>query len=527
MRRILEVGVLCNNAAVTAADPDEEESHGDPTEVALLAAALVHGIDRSALLEERPEAREEPFNSDTMMMATFHEIDGAFEVAVKGAPKYVLDACTAIVGEDGSDSRPLEDKERQEWLERTTSLAGEGLRLLAIADKRVDNTEAEPYTDLRFLGLVGLFDPPREDVREAIAECKGAGIRVVMVTGDQPETARAIALDVGLVTAEDATVVHGGDLKDPKDLSDEDRNEILNTAIFARVSPEQKLNLIKVYQDAQYTVAMTGDGVNDAPALKKADIGVAMGIRGTPAAREVADMVLKDDALSSIAAAVEQGRIIFSNIRKSVLFMLCTNVAEIVAVTVASLATIPIPLLPLHILYLNVLTDVFPALALGMGKGSSDVMKNPPRPQGEAVLTKRHWRAIAGWALLVGACVLAALLLALYWLDLDERSAVTVSFMTLGFTKLWFVFNLRDRGSSFLHNDIVNNPYIWGAMAFCMALLLAAVYMPGLSGILQTRALGWHAWALVLAASLVPFLVGQVIRAFQQAPANEAKAGEA
>jgi Ca2+-transporting ATPase len=248
--------------------------------------------------------------------------------------------------------------------------------------------------------------------------------------------------------------------------------------------------------------------VNDAPALKQADIGVAMGQRGTDAAKQVADMVLRDDKFSSIVAAVHQGRIIFANIRKSVIFMLCTNLAEILVVTLASLAQAPIPLLPLQILYLNVLTDVFPALALGVGEGSHGVMNRPPRDPREPVLTRHHWTAIGIWSVVIGACVLCALSLALLWLGFDEKRAVTVSFLTLAFGKLWFVLNLRDRGTRIWDNDVIQNPWIWGSLILCASLLLLAVYWSPLSAVLQTRDPQLDGWLLILGMSLIPAILG-------------------
>jgi P-type Ca2+ transporter type 2C len=523
LRRILEVGVLCNNASVRDLDRDHvpDEEQGDPTETALLRAGFLFDLHRKELLQRKPEEREEPFDSNVMMMATYHRGDDGLEIAVKGAPKRVLDACNRFAEADGNGSRQMGTEEHQEWIERSEELAGEGLRLLGAADRVVENVEEEPYKDLRFLGLLGLVDPPRRDVRQAIEECQKAGIRVIMVTGDQAATAAAIGFQTGVVDEDNPSVIGGSELKDPDKMSEAERRRVIQTNIFARVSPEQKLHLIKLMQEEGETVAMTGDGVNDAPALKKADIGIAMGKRGTDAARQVADMVLRDDAFSSIVAAVRQGRTIFSNIRKSIMFMLCTNVAEVIAVAVASLAggftNLPIPLLPLQILYLNVITDVFPALALGLGRGEPDVMEREPRPREEPILTGNHWKAIAGWAVLIAVCVMGSLILAFYTLDMEQSRAVTISFLTLAFGKLWFVFNLRSPGTGILDNDIVQNPYVMGAILLCIGLLVAAVYAPFLSDLLRTMNPGLNGWILLLSMSLVPFLWGQVLRTWQAA----------
>jgi Ca2+-transporting ATPase len=437
-------------------------------------------------------------------------------VAVKGAPEKVLSACDRIATEDGTGSRALDDKERGDWIARSEALAAEGLRLLGAADKQVGDVGAEPYKGLRFLGLLCLVDPVRSGAKESIAACQDAGMQVVMVTGDKPETAKAIGRELGLVSEDGATVMVGRDLLDPEHLPGEERDRVLDTNIFARVRPEHKLNLIQIYQNSGEVVAMTGDGVNDTPALKKADIGIAMGRRGTEAARQVADMVLKDDAMSSIVAAVEQGRIIFDNIRQSLLFMLCTNVAEVIAVGLAALAGAPLPLKALQILYLNVITDVFPALALSVGPGGRHVMRRPPRDSSEPIMTRAHWKLIAGWGLVIAVCVLAGQALASEWLDLGGNEAVTVSFLTLGFGKLWFVFNLREPGSRFLDNEIVRNRWIWAALLLCTMLLFFAVYLPPLAFLLDTRPLNRYGWGLVLALSLAPFVVGQSMRAFRK-----------
>ncbi len=501
--RLLRIGALCANAKLA----EDEDHSGDPTEVALLQAAAEKDMARQQLLEEMAEVREVAFDSETMMMATVHESseeEGGYYVAVKGAPLAVLEVCDRLWR--NGETAEMSEEERSSWSEKTDQLAANGLRLLALADKEMDDSEGEVYEGLRFAGLVALEDPPRLEAKKSILECQEAGIRVIMVTGDRPDTGQAIGRQVGLESEEEA--MHGDELGEPDKLSDSQRRKIKKTSVFARVTPEQKLNLVKFYQDEGQIVAMTGDGVNDTPALKQADIGVAMGQKGTDAAKQVADMVLRDDKFPTIVAAVRQGRIIYANIRKSVMFMLCTNIAEVLTVATASLLQLPIPLKPLQILYLNVLTDVFPALALGVGVGGSDVMRRQPRGADESVLTRHHWAYIGGWSGVVAVIVLAALLGSLYLLGFDEKKAVTISFLTLGFTKLWFVLNLRDRNTPFWKNDVTTNPWIWGAWGVCIILLVAAVYLGPLAGVLQTTAPGGLGWGVILGASLIPALIG-------------------
>jgi P-type Ca2+ transporter type 2C len=508
--RCLEVAALCNNASALDSDGDGvyEETQGDPTEAALLIAAARHRIDRREALKRAPEVHEEAFDPDLMMMATVHDADGTFTYAVKGAPEAVVERCSAIAS---PHSEPMTSERRALWIRKAHGLASRGLRVLALADKEADTSDEAPYRQLRLLGLIGLLDPPRPNIRKSLAACREAGIRVVMVTGDQPETAKAIAIEIELVDEKEAAVLTGSSLGDMDGLSDERRQEILKARIFARVSPGQKLRILSLFQEQGDIVAMTGDGVNDAPALQKADIGVAMGRRGTDAARESADMVLQNDAFTSILAAIRQGRVIFSNIRKSVVFMLCTNIAEVAAVGVASLLNWPLPIRPLQILFLNVITDVFPALALSVGKGDPEkAMRHPPRPSAASILGRRQWLAVGAWSAAISVCVLGALMGAVHILRFPVAQSVTVSFLTLAFAKLWFVFHLREPDSGVVRNDIVGNPWIWAALALCVVLLLAAVYAPGLSTLLTTVRPGPSGWLAILALSALPTLAGQI-----------------
>jgi Ca2+-transporting ATPase len=457
-----------------------------------------------------PEDHEEAFDPEVAMMATFHHNNGKYRVAVKGAPESVVETCSHIRTREGD--REMKPQSKEHWLRCNDRLAEAGLRVLAMAVKTAETPDADPYENLIFLGLLGLLDPPRREVVGAIKSCRDAGIRVIMVTGDQAITARSIAKSVGLTEGENVEVVHGHDLSTPDNMPEQDRSKILQADIFTRVNPKQKLDIIALHQQNGAVVAMTGDGVNDAPALKKADIGVAMGQRGTQVAREAADMVLKDDALGSIVVAIEQGRAIFDNIRKFILFLLSGNVAEIMIVAFALLAGAPLPILPLQILYLNMIGDVFPALALGVGKGDPSKMNLPPRNPKESILTRHHWLAIGGYGLIIAFAVLGAFAAALSWLRLETREAVSISFLTLAFARLWHVFNMRDPGSALLRNDVTRNPFVWGALALCAVLLLAAVYLPGLSLILKLVDPGTSGWSLILGMSLLPLLIGQLVK---------------
>ncbi|MFW5721689.1 MAG: cation-translocating P-type ATPase [Desulfohalobiaceae bacterium] len=507
IRDILTCGVLCNNAHLG----EDDQKVGDPLEVALLQAGTILGLERGKLLDELPEEKEVAFSTETKMMATWHREGEGFLAAVKGAPEAVIEACTKVL--TGGEERELSREDREELVKANEDLAGQGLRMLAVARKRAGTVQENPYSSLVFLGLVGMLDPPRKGVKEVIDELRGAGIRVVMVTGDQPLTAGSIGRELGL-SRERSPVIHGSELKDPEDYDAGERHSLLESSIFARITPEQKLDLISLFQADGSVVAMTGDGVNDAPALTKADIGVAMGKRGTQVAREASDIVLKDDAFSTIALAVEQGRVIFNNIRKFIVFLLSGNVGAILIVGLAVLFGTPLPLLPLQILYLNMISDVFPALALGVGRGEHAVMDMPPRPPGEPVVPTALWGMIGAYGVLIAATVLTGFWVALEHMELPKERAVTISFLTLAFTRTWHVFNMRDFGSNPFLNDVTRNPFVWGAVVLSAGLLLLAVYLPPLAMVLDMVPPGFGEWLLILGLSLVPFGIVQTAKQF-------------
>jgi len=509
VREALEVGVLCNNASVTEAD-GETDVTGDPTETALLIAGLKGGVDRTELLESMPEAREVSFDPAVKMMATYHELDGGYTVAVKGAPEAVVESSTRLATGDGTEE--LSASDRQEWIEKSERMAEDGLRVLALAKKEVESTEAPPYEDLSLLGLVAMIDPPREEVKSTVENCLDAGLRIVMVTGDHAGTAKNVARSVGLMESDDDEVVEGHELDGPENLSREEMERFASASVFARVAPENKLDLIAIHQAVGSIVAMTGDGVNDAPALKRADIGVAMGQRGTQVAQEAADMILQDDNFESIYHAIREGRIIFRNIRKFVLYLMSCNLSELLAILIATLLGFPLPLLPLQILFLNVVTDIFPAFALGACGGSKDIMNTPPRDADEPILTRTHWTGLGLYGTTISVATVGAFVIGggMYAGGMGSAEVVTVSFLTLAFAQLWHVFNMRGLTSGIVRNEVTENAYVWGALGLSALLVIGTVYLPGVSLALKTAPIGLEGWLVVLGMSLLPLGVGQV-----------------
>lgn len=500
--RMVEVCVLANDADF---DPATGEGTGDPMEIALLRLGAQAGCAHHPTRVARAAAHA--FDAATRMAATVHPDGDSFLFAVKGAPEAVLAACDFELA-DGEAAR-LGPEERTRWMDQVEALGAQGLRVIACAARTDAWADAAPYEGLTLIGLVGLEDPPRPDVPSAIADCRRAGIRVVMVTGDHAVTARAIARQVGLAPeGADIAVAEG---REVERLVRE--GGIADVDVFARVSPSEKLDLVRAWQKAGAVVAMTGDGVNDAPALKQADIGVAMGKRGTDVAREASAMILMDDAFPTIVKAIREGRVIFSNIRRLVAFLLACNLSEVLVVGIAVLSTLPLPIQPLQILYLNLVTDVFPAFALAMGEGDRDVLKRPPRDPKEPILGRPQWRGIVLHAGAITLATFGALAFAIWGLSLDGAGIVTVSFLTLAFAQLWHVFNMRQAGAGLVRNEITANGWVWGALALCAGLLAIPPYVPFVAGVLQLVPPDAGMWTAILGFSLLPLLLGEAGRA--------------
>jgi Ca2+-transporting ATPase len=473
-------------------------------ELALLRLAREAGIERSALLRNEPGVEKRAFDASVKMMATIHQQGDHFLFAVKGAPERVLAASVRELS-NGSDIA-MDFDTRNRWSERIGLLGQHGFRVLACAFKIGTQADAPPYAGLTFVGLVALEDPVRSDVPEAIAACHQAGIRVIMVTGDHAATARNIASVAGL--DDEPTVLEGKELER---LAKDDNGDLFRVGIFARVNPEEKLDLVRAYQAAGQVVAMTGDGVNDAPALRQADIGIAMGLRGTDVAREAAAMILLDDAFPTVVKAIREGRVIFGNIRRFAAYLLACNLTELLVVGLGVLSTIPLPILPLQILYLNLVTDVFPAFALAMGEGERGILKRPPRNPKEPILGCPQWVVLVLHSLAMSAGTFGALAAARLWLDLDPRAVVTVTFLTLAFAQLWQVFNMRHPRSGIVRNEVTRNPWVWASLLLCTALLAMPPYISPMAHVLHLAPVTPLMWAVILGLSATPLLVTQAL----------------
>lgn len=504
-RLALRIGALANRSEVTR-NADGWTVRGDPTDAALLVAARKARLERERLLEEWPEVGEVPFSSERMLMATFNRSpDGALTAHVKGAPGRIIELSARELGSAGE--QPLDNARRNRLLDANRELASRGLRVLALACGRVAQADAGALHDLTFVGLIGMIDAPAPGVKETIRTLRDAGIRTVMLTGDQKDTAEAIARDLG-VLGPGEEVLDGRELGRMSAQALNDRIE--RVGAFSRVSPENKLDIVSAFQRNGEVAAMLGDGVNDAPALKKADIGVAMGLRGTDVAKEAAAVVLQDDRFPTIAAAVEEGRVIFDNIRKFVFYLFSCNLAEVLVLLGAGVAGLPLPLLPLQILWLNLVTDTFPALALAVEPGEPDVLSRPPRDPDQAILSSRFVRSIAFYAILITAATLAAFAVGLRT-GTPER-AITLSFLTLALAQAFHLGNARSPGHVIAPKRAVANRYALGAVVLVVALQLLALYYAPLASVLRVVPIGFRDWLIVLPLAAAPATIGQGLK---------------
>lgn len=479
---------------------------GDPTETALLAAAIEAGYSKVDLEKEYPRIAEVPFSSERGMMTTIHRHGDERLVYAKGAPERILDRCIRGYGEDVATSF-----DRAEATAEAGSLARDGYRVLAFACARSPAPSSSVLdlrtleNDLEFVGLVGLIDPPRTEAREAIVLCGSAGIRPIMITGDHPETARAIAKKLGLPVDGRGGVITGAELTDLSDSELEGRVE--ETSVFARVGPEQKIRIIDSLQSRGEIVAMTGDGVNDAPALKRANIGVAMGKGGTDVAREASHLILLDDNFATIVTAVKEGRRIYDNIRKFLRFSLSGNSGELWTLFLAPFFNLPTPLLPIQILWINLVTDGLPGLALAFEPEEKDAMSRPPRDPKESLFARGLWQHSLWVGLLTGGVTLATLGIA-YRVGTPHWQSM--GFTVLGLIQMGHVLAVRSERNSLFSIGILSNPYILGAVLVTVALQLACLYVPLLNDLLKTTPLTGKELAVCFAASTSVFFAVEI-----------------
>ncbi|MGH2520886.1 MAG: cation-translocating P-type ATPase [Anaerolineales bacterium] len=510
LRLLLTAAALCNDAVLQRLEQGEGwETFGDPTEAALLVAARKAGLDPNALAAEYRRVDEQPFDPTDKYMVTVHETPGGGRIAfVKGAPDAVLARC--VSQQQHGAIEPLDDEGRRQVVAVNDAMAGRALRVLALAFREL--TPAVPVgegaRDLVLLGLVGMMDPPRPEAREAIARCKTAGIRVVMITGDQRRTAEAIAAELSLTSGGGLTV-EGRELQ--RMTGDQLAEAVQGAAVFARVSPEHKLMIVEGLQKQGHIVAMTGDGVNDAPALKKADIGIAMGRKGSDVAKESADMVLADDNFATIVAAVEEGRTIFANIRKFIHYLFSCNLSEVLTMFVAVLAGLPFPLLPLQLLWMNLTTDTFPALALAAEPAEPATMRRPPRDPKEGIMPRSLQLTIARQAVVLAAVTLLAFLWALHTYG-DQPQAETIAFATLSLAQIWHALNARSRRHSIFQVGLLTNRPMVGAIVLTVVLLGISIYFPPLAHVLELAPLGFRDWLVVVPLSVAPVIVVEIAK---------------
>lgn len=525
LRRLLQVSALCSNAVISEVDADvrgrrktkeePQETHwilkGDPTEGALVVLASKMGLTPAALSTSYRREREFPFDSKRKMMSVVVTHQGGRMALVKGAPDMLLDKCAYILWE--GKVVPFTGTLRSRVQAENEGMARGALRVLGLAYREVKphesmTEEGAVESQLIFVGLAGMIDPPRREARDAIAVCRRAGIKTVMITGDHRLTAEAIATDLGILPRGGVSM-SGQELAA---LSDEELDRrVDDTYVYSRVAPEHKLRIVKALQRKGHVVAMTGDGVNDAPAIKAADIGIAMGITGTDVSKEASSLILSDDNFSSIVAAIEEGRSIYENIRKFIRYLLASNVGEILTMFFAMLAGLPLPLLPIQILWVNLVTDGLPAMALGVDQPEKDLMEHKPRGANENIFARRLGWKILSRGLLIGLCTLGA-----FWLTFrvapndpaQLAKAQSVAFVTLVMAQLIHVFDCRSSRSIF-HRNILQNRYLVVAVLSSVLLLLGVMYIEALQPIFKTVPLGTREWAISLVAAGIPtFLLG-------------------
>lgn len=525
LQELLRIAALCNNATLTkkgvavagmfrsAAAESAWGIDGDPTEGALLVAAAKGGVWREMLERKDKRLGEIPFDSNRKRMSVVYQTKKGKRIYVKGAPDTILKRCTAELTAAGTVG--LNESRKREILRLNDDMARQALRVLALAEKNFEqpsDSEEQLEAGLTFVGLMGMIDPPRASAGRAIQVCRRAGIRPVMITGDHLLTAEAVARELGMIRGKERAVITGAELEQ---LTDEDlAKRAMDIAVYARVTPKDKLRIVRALKRRGQVVAMTGDGVNDAPAVKEADIGVAMGQTGTDVTKEASSMVLADDNFATIVAAVEEGRGIYDNIRKFIRYLLSCNLGEVLTMFLATLVGLPLPLLPIQILWVNLVTDGLPAMALSADKTDREVMNRPPRQPDEGIFARGLAGKIGIRGTIIGFGTLSVFAIALF-IGVDMLGARTMALTTLVFSQLFHVFECKSESRGIFEVGIFSNPYLVAAVATSIIMQLAVIYLPVLQPIFKTTALAGWQWGLILAVAGGPALLIGIVRLFR------------
>ncbi|MBQ2538294.1 MAG: cation-translocating P-type ATPase, partial [Ruminococcus sp.] len=499
-RRLIYDMVLNNDSSIV-----DGKGIGDPTEYALIETSRSIGLDENIIRDTLGRVEEVPFDSDRKMMSSKYRLHGVPHILTKGALDSILDRCVSIATKDGV--RPITDEDKKIILAQNNRYSEEGLRVLTFAYKESDEAlSVETEYNYTFLGLVAMIDPPREESKAAVADAIRAGIKPIMITGDHKITASAIAKQIGIMRDGDMAVT-GMELDA---MNDEELDRVLEKiSVYARVSPENKIRIVEAWQRKGNIVSMTGDGVNDAPALKKADIGVAMGITGTEVSKDAASMILQDDNFATIIKAVANGRNVYRNIRNSILFLLSGNMAAIITVLFTSIMALPVPFEPVHLLFINLLTDSLPALAIGMEKPEDGLLSQKPRDPNKGILTKDFTALMFGQGALIAVVVVVAFYLGLPY---GASTAATMAFATLTLARLFHGFNCRSKRSIF-SLGLLSNLYSVGAFVLGCLLLALVLFVPALHSLFCVEAMDGMMYAYIALLAFAPTVVIQIIKA--------------
>lgn len=507
--RLLLASILCNDS--TNVDGVEI---GDPTETALINLGTRLGVCPEVVREKYPRESENPFDSDRKLMSTKHTMEGNSTMLVKGAVDVLMERIEKI--QIGEEIRPVTEKDKRQIAAQNQAFSREGLRVLGFAYKIVSDElelSLEDEYGLTFLGLIAMMDPPREESKAAVEECKGAGIRPIMITGDHKVTAAAIAKRIGILEKE-SEACEGAEIDG---MSEEELKKFVEgISVYARVSPEHKIRIVRAWQDKGNIVSMTGDGVNDAPALKQADIGVAMGITGSEVSKDAAAMVLTDDNFATIVKAVENGRNLYRNIKSAIQFLLSGNFGAILAVLYASIMALPVPFAPVHLLFINLLTDSLPAIALGLEPHSKEVMKEKPRPMNESILTKDFLFKVGTEGLSIGVTTMIAFLIG-YHSGENALLASTMAFATLCCARLFHGFNCKSDRPVVFTKAVINNIYLIGAFILGIILITCVVMIPGLHSIFKVQTLTISQLFTVYGLAALNIPIVQLLKAIRMA----------